>query len=404
MEQLQSITPEEALQRLQDKAESFGFDRLGVLDVSQPHPALEQAGEHLTQWLEDGFHGDMDYMGAHGEKRWRPAMLVPGTTRVIALRMHYFYQSGQDVLEDPTKAYISRYALGRDYHKTFRNRLGQFNKWIEEELKPLLINQMPDDPEFQSRAFVDSAPVMEKATAEAAGLGWIGKNTLVIDRKRGSYFFLGEIYTNLPFATTDYSQELKDTPARDNPTKNHCGRCSRCIEVCPTDAIVAPNRLDARKCISYLTIENKGPIPMEFRKAIGNRIFGCDDCQIFCPWNRFAKISIEDDFKPRHGLDQLTLINGLQWTPKEFDQKTQGSPIRRTGYYGWLRNMAIGAGNHPYDPLIIKAILDQKNALNEMLEKIEQDCHNGKTTMSQDIEKIHMVIEHLDWALAQHSS
>ena len=345
MEQLQPITPEEALQRLQDKAESFGFDRLGVLDVSQPHPALEQAGEHLTQWLEDGFHGDMDYMGAHGEKRWRPAMLVPGTTRVIALRMHYFYQSGQDVLEDPTKAYISRYALGRDYHKTFRNRLGQFNKWIEEKLKPLLINQMPDDPEFQSRAFVDSAPVMEKATAEAAGLGWIGKNTLVIDRKRGSYFFLGEIYTNLPFATTDYSQELKDTPARDNPTKNHCGRCSRCIEVCPTDAIVEPYVLDSRRCISYLTIEQREDISEEFREPMANLIFGCDICQDVCPWNQSIPESTVGEFKIRENNRSPDLRELAQLTPDEFRDHYRNSPIKRTKWRGLLRNVAVAMGN-----------------------------------------------------------
>ena len=418
----QQLTPLAARAALEAAALTYGFDKIGVLDVEQPHKALEAAGQHLNNWLNLDYNGSMTYMGRHGSKRWRPSELHPGTTRVIAVRMHYINPNhkGIETLEQPDKAYISRYALGRDYHKTLRQRLQQLTSWIEHNLAPQMNDSYKDrhcesSPKIQykSRVFVDSAPVMEKATAEASGLGWIGKNTLVLDKKAGSWFFLGEIYTNLPIApssnlTGDRHINLKGSkrvpvhqiksgntmPVLENfQVQNHCGSCTRCIEVCPTQAIVAPYQLDARRCISYLTIENKGAIPKEMRSAIGNRIFGCDDCQLFCPWNRFAKITTEVDFKPRHGLDQLSIIEGLEWSAADFDQKTQGSPIRRTGYYGWIRNLAVAAGNAPTNDILTNALQKRYHAIAEQLKH------------SQDIditEKCSMVLEHLEWALSQH--
>lgn len=385
----QKKTPTQALALLQQAALKIGFDQIGVLDVAQPHPALESAGDYLQDWIKKGYHGSMEYMQAHGEKRWRPAALLPGTTRVIALRLHYLNHNTemQTKLTDSSQAYISRYALGRDYHKTFRQKLKKLQHWMLNQLAPCLEHMNPpeSDQPYQGRFFVDSAPVMEKATAQAAGLGWIGKNTLVLDKNAGSWFFLGEIFTNLPIAPTLFTQTAPQP-------KNHCGSCTRCIEVCPTQAIIAPYTLDARKCISYLTIENKGPIPHEFRKAIGNRIFGCDDCQIFCPWSRFAKTTSETDFAPRHGLESLTITDALSWTPAVFDHKTQGSPIRRTGYAGWLRNLAVAAGNHlrsnPTD-LQIRTQLQKlaKAMMNEaLLDNADQRA---------------LVLEHVEWALQQ---
>ncbi len=425
---LQQFTPEQALTELKSVAQSFGFDAIGVLNVEHPHPALETAGDHLTNWLKHDFNGSMSYMSRHGSKRWRPTELHPGTTRVITVRLHYLNMNNKalDTLKHTNKAYISRYALGRDYHKTLRQRLKKLTNWIEDTIapkyhqslqsqSPLLTQQpLPQDKQntrlelnsFTSRVFVDSAPVMEKATAEAAGLGWIGKNTLVIDTKAGSWFFLGEIYTNIPIAPTSlplqHNQSEKNQnniiPTINRPTqqsnntiatpKNHCGTCTRCIEVCPTQAIIAPYKLDARRCISYLTIENKGSIPEEFRAAIGNRIFGCDDCQLFCPWNRFAQYSHETDFTPRHNLDQISILEGLRWTANDFHEKTQGSPIKRTGYYGWLRNLAVAAGNAPYD----RALQQQLTILQTALQK-EQEISSSN--------QANMVLEHLDWAQVQ---
>lgn len=428
----QQLTPLEALAALEAAAFTHGFDKIGVLDVEQPHDALETAGEHLNSWLSLDYNGSMSYMGRHGSKRWRPSELLPGTTRVIAVRMHYLNSNhqGLETLEQPDKAYISRYALGRDYHKTLRQRLQKLTTWIEQTLAPQLSDITRDrhsiledssedrhlstteNSAYKSRVFVDSAPVMEKATAEASGLGWIGKNTLVLDKTAGSWFFLGEIYTNLPIASTEdrHISSLKKVPVLEifepeifEPEKvpvrgvsvvqNHCGRCTRCIEVCPTQAIVAPYTLDARRCISYLTIENKGAIPVEMRSAIGNRIFGCDDCQLFCPWNRFAQVNAEPDFEPRHGLDQLSIIDGLAWTEADFDQKTQGSPIRRTGYYGWLRNLAVAAGNAPSLP-----------ALTKQLKDVHRDLITKKSEITDEIvlKKIVMVLEHIEWAQNQH--
>src|SRR5690554_2633789 len=258
------------------------------------------------------------------------------------------------VLRDPSKAYLSRYALGRDYHKMIRKRLARLGEQICDAVA---------DSEL-ARFFVDSAPVMEKPLAEKAGLGWQGKHTLIINRKAGSWFFLGEIYTDLPLPV-------------DQPASNHCGSCSACIDICPTAAIIAPYQLDAGKCISYLTIENKGAIPVELRPLIGNRIFGCDDCQLVCPWNRFARHSDESDFKPRHGLDQASLLELFMWSEEEFLQRTEGSPIRRSSYAGWLRNLAVALGNVPASAQVIAALQQRRNDGSDM------------------------VREHVEWALAR---
>ena len=304
----------------------LGFQQLGICDTD-----LQKHEQRLMDWLDAGFHGEMEYMQRHGTRRSRPADLVPGTIRVISARMDYLTdeaRSAMALLEEPDKALISRYALGRDYHKVLRKRLQKLATRIEEAIGS-----------FGYRVFVDSAPVLEKALAEKAGLGWIGKHSNLLNRKTGSWFFLGELYTDLPLPI-------------DSPAQNHCGDCDRCITACPTGAIVAPYRVDARRCISYLTIELKGSIPEELRPLMGNRIYGCDDCQLFCPWNRFAGPSPEEDFLPRHGLDEAALIELFEWSEETFLQRTEGSPIRRTGYEGWLRNIAVALGNA--DPRLAK--------------------------------------------------
>ncbi len=309
----------------------LGFQQIGIADCN-----LAQHGEHLRQWLAAGHHGDMAWMATHGEKRWHPELLVPGTLRVISARLDYLPPDTQPVriLKDSSKAYISRYATGRDYHKLIRKRLAQLAQQIDAYCDEQGLSS-------QGRAFTDSAPVMERALAEKAGLGWIGKNSLVINSSAGSWFFLGEIYTNLPLPL-DSSAEV-----------NRCGECTACLKVCPTDAFLEAYKLDARRCISYLTIENKGPIPLEFREPIGNRVFGCDDCQIICPWNKYAKASSEADFIPRHGLDNGELLKLFRWSEGEFLQKTAGSAIRRVGYERWQRNLAVALGNSaPHGELI----------------------------------------------------
>lgn len=304
---------------LQGWAEELGFQQLGITGID-----LNQHESYLQKWLDAGYHGEMEYMARHGTARSRPDELIPGTCSVLTLRMDYYPTSSdpETVLEDSSRAYVSRYALGRDYHKLIRHRLAALAKRIEQELAG-----------GQYRAFVDSAPVLERALAENAGLGWIAKNTMLINDKAGSWFFLGEIYTDLPFPT--------DAPK----TEKHCGTCTACLEVCPTNAFVAPFVLDARRCISYLTIEHKGSIDPELRPMMGNRIYGCDDCQLVCPWNKFAQITRESDFAPRHGLDNCTLAELFDWTREDFDTRTEGSPIRRIGYERWLRNIAIALGN-----------------------------------------------------------
>lgn len=297
----------------------LGFQQLGIAGID-----LAEDEAHLRDWLDQGQHGRMDYMARHGDKRSRPAELLPGTLRVISVRMDYGHNDDAEAwatLADDQRAYVARYALGRDYHKVLRNRLQKLADRMAEAIGP-----------FGYRAFVDSAPVLERALARNASLGWIGKHTCLINRQAGSWFFLGEIYTDLPLPV-------------DTPATAHCGTCTRCIDICPTGAIIAPYRVDARRCISYLTIELKQAIPEDLRPLIGNRIFGCDDCQLACPWNKFAQRSNEPDFRPRHGLDQASLIELFNWSEQEFLQRTEGSAIRRTGYEGWLRNIAVALGN-----------------------------------------------------------
>ena len=300
----------------------LGFQQVGITDTE-----LSTHEAHLDAWLENGYHGEMGFMAKHGTKRTRPAELEPGTQRIISVRMDYLPAEVEStkVLGQPSRAYVSRYALGRDYHKLMRKRLALLAKKIEQEVG-----------RFGYRAFVDSAPVMERALAQKAGLGWFGKNAMLLNPKAGSLFFLGELYTDLPLPI--------DAPFE----QEHCGSCSACRTACPTGAIVDDKVVDSRKCISYLTIELHGAIPVELRRAMGNRIYGCDDCQLVCPFTRFTRITQEDDFAPRHDLDRTTLISLFAWGEAEFLDKTAGSPIRRIGYEHWLRNIAIGLGNAPW--------------------------------------------------------
>lgn len=310
--------------------QALGFDRVGI---AKPDLATDEA--RLLQWLRRGFQGDMAYMGRHGTKRARPDRLLPGTVRVISARMNYRppgIEPDAAVLRNGRRAFVARYALGRDYHKLMRRRLQQLARRIEAVAGP-----------FGYRAFVDSAPVLEKALARDAGLGWIGKNTLLLSRDAGSYFFLGELFTDLPLPPSA-------------PAGEHCGRCRACLTVCPTQAIVGPYQLDARRCISYLTIEHQGSIPELLRPLMGNRVFGCDDCQAACPWNKFARPADEVDFRPRHGLDTAELIALMRWNEAEFVERTAGSAIRRLGHVRWLRNLAIALGNAPHDEAVVGAL------------------------------------------------
>jgi epoxyqueuosine reductase len=307
----------------------LGFDAVGISDVD-----LGRAETDFMAWLAAGYHGDMDYMSSHGAKRARPAELVPGTLSVITARVDYFPDAADaaENLADRNRAYLSRYALGRDYHKVLRHRLQQLAKRIADAIGP-----------FAYRVFTDSAPVLEVELAARAGLGWRGKHTLLLSREAGSWFFLGEIYAALPL------------PA-DAPVSDHCGSCTACIAACPTAAIVAPYRLDARRCISYLTIESKGSIPEELRPLIGNRVYGCDDCQLCCPWNRFAQTTRESGFAVRHGLDRATLVELFAWSEEDFNTRLAGSAIRRIGYERWLRNIAVGLGNATGSDDVIAAL------------------------------------------------
>ena len=322
----------------------LGFQQVGIasLDLSR-----FEAG--FVRWLDAGMHGDMDYMARHGLKRLRPAELQPGTRSVISVRMDYMPEALADaprVLQDKAKAYISRYALGRDYHKLIRARLQKLAERIEAEIGV-----------FGHRVFVDSAPVYETGLAENAGLGWKGKHSLVLSRGAGSWFFLGELFVDLELPL--------DTPT----DQGHCGRCTACIDVCPTKAIVADGVVDARLCISYLTIEHAGAIPLELRQLLGNRIYGCDDCQLTCPWNRFAKPTDEADFKPRHGLETADLLDLWAWTEDEFLRKTEGSAIRRIGYERWRRNLAVALGNAPPCSAIIQALQHALPAATPLVEE-----------------------------------
>jgi epoxyqueuosine reductase len=348
------LDPAALLTDIRGWAAELGFARIGVANID-----LGEDEARFLDWLRAGFAGEMGYMSRHGAKRTRPAELVPGTVSCISALLPYWPAQAEDarhVLADPAAAYVSRYALGRDYHKLMRRRLQKLCDRIAGRAGPLRL-----------RAFVDSAPVLEKALARNAGLGWIGKHTNLIDRSAGSYFFIGEIYLNLALPL-------------DEPSTAHCGTCSACMPACPTGAIVAPYRLDARRCISYLTIELTGSIPPELRRAIGNRIYGCDDCQLVCPWNKFARPTAEKDFAVRHGLDRATLIEVFAWSEAEFLEKTRGSAIRRIGFERWLRNVAVALGNAPTSPEVIAAL------------------------RSRSAEPSALVREHVAWALAQHGA
>ncbi|WP_439101585.1 tRNA epoxyqueuosine(34) reductase QueG [Congregibacter sp.] len=335
-------------------AKELGFAQLGVSDID-----LAEHETYLQRWLAAGYQGQMQWMGDHGSKRSRPEELVPGTCRVLTLRMDYLSDGAEPmaVLEDPHKAYIARYTLGRDYHKLVRKRLAQLAKRIEEHLG-----------HGRYRAFVDSAPVLERALAENAGLGWIAKNTMLINQDAGSWFFLGEIYTDLP---------LPVDPPQDS---KHCGSCQACLDICPTNAFVGPFELDARRCISYLTIEHKGSIDPELRPLMGNRIFGCDDCQLVCPWNKFAQPTKEQDFRPRHGLDDSDLLTLFNWDEETWAARTEGSALRRIGYERWLRNLAIALGNAPTSAAIIEALQRRAAYPSELVQ------------------------EHVSWALERHGA
>ena len=341
-------------ERIRTWGRELGFQQIGIADVAIPEDEAR-----LLRWLELGRHGEMEYMQRHGRRRARPDELIPGTVRVIAARMDYLppnTQPAAEILDEPSLGYVSRYALGRDYHKTMRRRLARLAEKIEAEVA-----------DSSHRVFVDSGPVLEKAFARQAGLGWIGKHTNVINSRAGSWFFLGEILTTLPLPI-------------DEPATEHCGSCRACIDVCPTQAIVAPFELDATRCISYLTIELRGSIPIEFREAIGNRVYGCDDCQLVCPWNKFARMTGELDFAPRHALDGSTLISLFEWTEDEFLRKTEGSAIRRIGYECWLRNVAVALGNAPTTPAVVAALEARRE-------------HPSA-----------LVREHVGWALQRHTA
>ena len=335
-------------------ARELGFSMIGIADTD-----LSQAETRLIQWLVDGRHGDMHYMVKHGDRRTKPATIHPGTIRVVSVRMDYLPASAvlpTQILQDNTKGYVSRYALGRDYHRLIRRKLQKLADLMVEAIGP-----------FRYRAFVDSGPVMEKPLAVKAGLGWQGKHTNLIDKDSGSFFFLGELYTDLPLPL-------------DKEQTDHCGDCSRCMAACPTGAIDKAYQLDARLCISYLTIELKGSIPKDLRPLIGNRIFGCDDCQLVCPWTRFSRLSSNRDFQPRHSLDNATLTNLFSWSESQFNTRLEGSPIRRIGYQRWLRNIAVALGNSKRSTEALIA-LETKMAV-----------------------ATPMVREHIEWAIARLNS
>lgn len=319
------MSPEEAAEvaaGIKADGAALGLSAVRITDTD-----LSAHETRLLNWLDDGFHGEMAWMARHGTRRSRPAELVPGTIRVVSVRQDYFPPEAADAratLADPTLGYVSRYALGRDYHRVLRRRLQRLATLTETRIGP-----------FGYRAFVDSAPVLERAIAERAGLGWIGKHSNLIDARAGSWFFLGELYTDLPLPI--------DPPLG----QEHCGSCTACLDACPTGAIVAPYRVDARRCISYHTIELPGPIPVEFRRAMGNRIYGCDDCQLVCPFDKFAPRDPTGDFAPRHGLDAPSLVELFAWDETRFERNLQGSPIRRIGHERWLRNLAVALGNAP---------------------------------------------------------
>ena len=329
---------------------ALGFQQVGISDID-----LHQHEAHLQAWLDAGYHGDMAFMESHGMKRARPDELVPGTLRVISVRMNYLPPDASFAkhLNSPDIGYISRYALGRDYHKVLRKRLKQLGEKITNALS-----------DTQYRPFVDSAPVLEHAIAEKAGIGWTGKHSLTLNKDAGSWFFLGELFINLPLPV--------DTPVEEN-----CGTCTACMTICPTNAIVAPYKVDARRCISYLTIESDSDIPEELRPSMGNRIYGCDDCQLICPWNRFSDITTEEDFHPRQVLHGKSLNTLFSWSEETFLANTEGSPIRRIGYEKWQRNIAVALGNAPFNEMSIQLLTQRRGMVSDLVDR------------------------HIDWALAQ---
>lgn len=342
----------EVAEKIQQWGKEMGFQQIAITDAN-----LSSEQQRLQAWLDKGYHGSMSWMAHHQDKRIQPSKLLPHVKRIISARMNYLPPQTQQitVLKSPEKAYVSRYALGRDYHKLIRKRLARVAELIQQACKGLPLEQRP---------FVDSAPVLERPLAAKAGLGWVGKHTLLINEHAGSWFFIGEIFTSLAL------------PVTAQQSKNQCGTCEACLQVCPTDAFPKPYELDARRCISYLTIENKNAIPETFREPIGNRVFGCDDCQAICPWNKFAKPTDESDFQPRHGLANSDLLELFQWDEKTFLKNTEGSAIRRIGYERWLRNLSVGLGNAPPSEAIIAALNARR---------------------SENISD--MLNEHIDWAL-----
>ncbi len=360
--------------RIKAWGNALGFQAVGISDTH-----LDAAEAHLLQWLAHGHHGAMDYMAKHGAKRARPAELVPGTLRVISVRMNYYPEQVKDthaVLNDGSRAFVSRYALGRDYHKVLRNRLEK------------LAQQIRDEIACECRVFTDSAPVLEVELAQKAHLGWRGKHTLLLSREQGSWFFLGEIFIDLPLPLDEISEARTKSSVRPERVEgeapipngnNHCGTCQSCLDICPTQAITAPYQLDARRCISYLTIELKGSIPVELRPLIGNRIYGCDDCQLTCPWNRYAQKTVEPDFAARNGLDDVSLIDLFAWDEANFQHKLAGSAIYRIGHEQWLRNIAVALGNAPSSQAVIAALQARSQ-------------HPSS-----------LVREHVEWALQRHS-
>jgi len=345
-----TINYQELAEKIKLWGQELGFDQVGICDVD-----LSKHEQALTSWLDNDYHGSMDYMAKHGLMRARANELVEGSVRVISARMDYLPTDARfaQTLKNKNKAYISRYALGRDYHKLMRKRLKQLGEKITAYCQ-----------QFSYRPFVDSAPILERPLAEKAGLGWVGKHSLLINKQGGSWFFLGELLVDIPLPC-------------DQQLDNHCGSCVSCIKICPTKAIVAPYVVDGRRCISYLTIESREAIPIEFRPLIGNRIYGCDDCQLICPWNKYAKLTIEADFQARQNLDDIALLELFAWTEQQFLQKTEGSPIRRIGFDCWQRNIAVALGNAPYHEDIVSAL-------------------TNKLELSSA-----MVTEHINWALVQ---
>jgi len=359
-----SINYPQLVEKIKCWGKELGFSQLGITDID-----LSKHEQALEKWLANNYHGNMDYMARHGLMRARPAELEAGTIRAISVRLDYLPTQAKcaRILKAKDHAYISRYALGRDYHKLMRKRLQQLGKKITEYFESL------HNEDFNFRPFVDSAPILERPLAEKAGLGWVGKHSLLLNQEAGSWFFLGELLIDIPLPVTTTESTNKEVPSND------CGSCVACIKICPTKAIVEPYVVDARRCISYFTIESPDPIPLELRPLMGNRIYGCDDCQLICPWNKYAKLSLEDDFQARHQLDEVSLLTLFAWEEDYFLASLQGSPIRRIGFQSWQRNIAVALGNAPFDAKIVIAL--------------EQKLTNASA----------LVTEHIHWAIEQQS-